>query len=80
MKLRKGGSDSDAVSKAHRRTKSMMEVEDISLHMALSKKDRCEYFNKNLEFIEELGRISDRLRLFPVPKRRDFPLPHLFLS
>eukprot|EP01096_Ripella_sp_DP13-Kostka_P006490 TRINITY_DN2324_c0_g1_i2.p1 TRINITY_DN2324_c0_g1~~TRINITY_DN2324_c0_g1_i2.p1 ORF type:complete len:849 (+),score=275.90 TRINITY_DN2324_c0_g1_i2:188-2548(+) len=62
--------NSDAVTRAHRRTKSMMDVDDSALYMALSKKDRCEYFNKNLEFIEELGKISDRLRVFPVARRQ----------
>ena len=34
--------------------------ENIAFH--LSKMDRANYFNEVLNFVEELGRISDRVR------------------
>uniref|UniRef100_A0A6B2KZI4 1-phosphatidylinositol 4-kinase n=1 Tax=Arcella intermedia TaxID=1963864 RepID=A0A6B2KZI4_9EUKA len=35
----------------------------------MAKKDRCDYFGKLQSFIEELGAISDRLRVLSIPER-----------
>jgi len=42
-----------------------------TLTFALSKKDRCDYFNNVLSFVQELSNISDRLKLVPQLQRQD---------
>jgi hypothetical protein len=46
------------------------EVHDMIAIQALDKLGRCEYFYQVLHFVEDLGKISEKLRHVPVPLRR----------
>mmetsp|Transcript_11841 Transcript_11841/g.13026 ORF Transcript_11841/g.13026 Transcript_11841/m.13026 type:complete len:673 (+) Transcript_11841:137-2155(+) len=45
--------------------------EDDAVAFALSKKDRCEYFNRLLAFVDQLGKIGNQLVQVPPQKRKE---------
>jgi hypothetical protein len=49
---------------------SLLQAHEEIESEALEKQDRCDYFYKILHFVDELGRISEKLRTVPVPLRR----------